>query len=151
MDKILNNKKAYFNYEILDKYITGIKLVGSEIKPTKKGNASISESYCAFKGNELFLINMNIINDDTASGFFAHEAIRDRKLLLKKKELKKLQKQVSVKGLTIVPLSIKLSDVGLIKVEIGLCRGKKTFDKKDSIKERDIDRETNKAIKDFNK
>jgi SsrA-binding protein len=139
MKKSINiiNKKVRFEYEFIQSEIAGISLKGSEIKSIRQGNVSISESYCYFNNNELFIKGMNI--SDYGYGSF-HETTRDRKLLLKKKELRDLEDRL-IKGLSIVPYRLFLNDKGLIKVEIVLGRGKKLYDKGQSIKARDIDRD----------
>jgi len=141
MKTIINNKKARFNYEIISEYQAGIKLVGSEVKQIKNGKASISEGYCIFKDDELFITGMNISNSDINVGVFAHDPIRERKLLLHRRELNKLKESVTIKGLTIVPLKVILTDTGFIKLKIAICRGMKTHDKRNSLKEKDLKRE----------
>jgi SsrA-binding protein len=135
------NKKAKFEYEFIQSEIAGISLKGSEIKSIRQGNVSISESYCYFNNGELYIKGMNISDYGYGS---SHDTTRDRKLLLKKKELRDLEDQL-VKGLSIVPYRLFLNDKGLIKVEIVLARGKKLYDKRQSIKARDIDRDLKKS------
>jgi SsrA-binding protein len=139
MKKSVNivNKKLRFEYEFIQTLTCGIQLVGSEVKSIREGKASISESYCYFNKGELFVKGMNI--SDYGYGSF-HDTTRDRKLLLKKKELRDLENQL-IKGLTIVPYRLFLNDKGLIKVEIVLGRGKKLYDKRHSIKTRDVERD----------
>ena len=146
MGVLVNNKKARFNYEILSEYQAGIKLVGSEIKPIRNGKVSISESYCLFRDNELFITGMNVHNSENNVGIFAHETTRDRKLLLNRKELNKIKDLLTQKGLTVIPLKLILTQEGLIKLLIGIGRGKKTVDKRNSIKEKDIKRNLEKEI-----
>lgn len=141
MNIILNNKKAKFNYEILSKYQCGIKLVGSEVKPLKNGKGSIAESYCIIKDDEIFITNMNINNSENNTGKFAHEPTRHRKLLLHKKEIQKIKSDISIKGLTLIPLKVVLLDNGLLKLIIGVCRGKKLHDKRQALKDKDLKRE----------
>ena len=145
MKKSINivNKKARFEYEFLQTEVCGIQLVGSEVKSIRQGKVSISEGYCYFKDGELFVKGMNI--SDYGFGSF-HETVRDRKLLLKRKELNDLESKL-INGLTIVPYRVFLNDKGLIKMEIALSKGKKIHDKKNSIKERDIDRDMKREIK----
>lgn len=145
MKKSVNiiNKKAKFEYEFLQTEVCGIQLVGSEVKSIRQGKVSISEGYCYFKDGELFVKGMNI--SDYGFGSF-HETVRDRKLLLKRKELNDLESKL-INGLTIVPYRVFLNDKGLIKMEIALSKGKKIHDKKNSIKERDIDRDMKREIK----
>lgn len=139
MKKSINivNKKARFEYEFIQTLTCGIQLVGSEVKSIREGKASISESYCYFNNNELFIKGMNI--SDYGYGSF-HDTSRDRKLLLKKKEIRDFQNQLT-NGLTIVPYRLFLNDKGLIKVEIVLVKGKKLYDKRETIKKRDVERD----------
>jgi SsrA-binding protein len=144
MKKSINivNKKARFEYEFLQTEVCGIQLVGSEVKSVRQGKVSISEGYCYFKDGELFIKGMNI--SDYGFGSF-HETVRDRKLLLKRKELNGLESKL-INGLTIVPYRVFLNDKGLIKMEIALAKGKKIHDKRETIKNRDIDRDMKRAI-----
>ena len=142
----IRNKRAYFEYEILEKFVAGIQLCGTEIKSIRSSKASIVESYCRFSWNELFVVNMNISEYDFGN-INNHEARRDRKLLLTKKELAKLQKKIKESGLTIVPLKMFLNDKGLAKLEIGLAKGKKTFDKRETLKQKDAKRDMDRAQK----
>jgi SsrA-binding protein len=139
MKKSINiiNKKAKFEYEFLQTEVCGIQLVGSEVKSIRQGKVSISEGYCYFKDGELFVKGMNI--SDYGFGSF-HETVRDRKLLLKRKELDGLETKL-INGLTIVPYRVFLNDKGLIKMEIALAKGKKIHDKRETIKNRDLDRD----------
>ncbi|GGB68196.1 SsrA-binding protein [Flavobacterium suaedae] len=150
MQKSVNilNRKAKFEYEILDKYTAGIVLAGSEIKSIRQGRASIAESFCEFQGHELFAINTNI-EEYAFSRNFSHAPKSERKLLLNKRELKSLQKSVQSKGLTIVPLRLFTNDRGLAKLEIGLARGKKNYDKRETIKDRDVKRSLDRIKKSF--
>lgn len=144
MKKSINivNKKAKFEYSFLETLIVGIKLVGSEVKSIRQGKVSISEGYCYFNQGELFIKGMNI--SDYGYGSF-HETVKDRKLLAKRKELNKWENEL-INGVTIVPYRVFLNDTGLIKMEIALAKGKKTYDKKNQIKIRDLDRELKKEI-----
>jgi SsrA-binding protein len=137
----ISNKKAHFNFHIEQKFIAGIVLTGTEVKSIRANNATISEAYCIFEDSELYLKNMHV-SEWKFGGYSNHDPVRPRKLLLQKKELKKLKSRVLEKGFTIVPIRIFLSERGLIKLEIGLAVGKKDFDKRDDIKKRDIERET---------
>ena len=137
------NKKAKFEYEFLQTEICGIQLVGSEVKSIRGGKASISEGYCYFNNGELFVKGMNISDYGYGS---SHDTTRDRKLLLKRKELNNLENQLT-NGLTIIPYRLFLNDKGLIKMEIALARGKKLYDKRDSIKSRDIERDMKRDLK----
>ena len=136
----IKNKKATFDYFILDDYIAGIELFGTEIKSIRLGKASISDSYCSFINNELYLIN-SYISEYEFGNIRNHETKRNRKLLLRKDELRKLKIKVTEKGLTIVPLSFFINDKGLCKVKIGVAKGKKEYDKRETIKDRDIKRD----------
>ena len=138
------NRKARFDYEIYDTYEAGIVLTGNEIKSIRKGSANLKDTYIQIKNNEAFIINMHITNYDKA--VFKEEETRTRKLLLNKSEILKLNDKVSIKGFTIVPLKLYFKN-GKAKLEIGVAKGKHTYDKKESIKERDIKRDTDKALK----
>lgn len=144
------NKKARFDYEILETYSAGIVLTGTEIKSIRLGKANITESFCEFNDDtELFAINTSI--EEYAYGNqFNHKARSERKLLLNKRELKSLSKSVETKGLTIVPLRLFTNEKGLAKLEIGLCRGKKTYDKRESLKEQDTKRDLARIKKEYN-
>lgn len=132
----IQNKRARFEYEILEKYTAGIVLQGSEIKSIRLGKASVTESFCEFHNGELFMINSHI--EEYAYGtHYNHKAKSERKLLLNKKELKSLQRSLQNKGLTIVPLRLFTNEKGLAKVEIALAKGKKLYDKRETIKDRD--------------
>lgn len=146
----IKNKRARFDYEILDKYTAGIVLSGTEIKSIRNSKASISESFCEFNDNgELFIINMQI--DEYSHGsHYNHKPKAERKLLLNKNELKKLKKEVSTSGLTIIPLNLFLNDRGLAKLNIALARGKKLYDKRDTIKDRDNRRNLDRIKKSYN-
>lgn len=146
----IQNKKAKFEFEILDKYTAGIVLRGTEIKAIREGKASIAESFCEFNdNNELFIINMTIQEYSHAT-YFNHNPKSERKLLLNKKELKKLEKEVSTKGLTIVPLKVFTTDKGLAKMIIALAKGKKLYDKREAIKDKDNKRDLARLQKSFN-
>ena len=149
MQKTINiqNKKARFLYEILDRYTAGIVLTGTEIKSIRSSKASIAESFCEFnERGELFVINMNI--EEYAFGnYYNHRPKAERKLLLNKRELKKLQKEVQSTGLTIVPLRLFINDRGLAKLDIALAKGKKLFDKRETIKDSDNKRNLDRIKK----
>lgn len=133
----IKNRKAKFDYEILDAYTAGIKLVGTEIKAIRDGKASIAESFCEFNdAEELFVINMTIQEYSHAT-HFNHNPKSERKLLLNRSELKKLHKEVRNSGLTIIPLKVFINDRGFAKMNIGLAKGKKLYDKRDAIKDRE--------------
>jgi SsrA-binding protein len=139
----IRNKKASFEYDLLDKYVAGISLKGTEIKSIREGKASLQESFCYFKGDELFIKQMNIRPYENAS-HFNHEAQRDRKLLLNKNELKKLKSKMEEKGMSIVPTTLFINKKGLAKLEIALAKGKKLYDKREDIKEKDMKRQIQK-------
>lgn len=145
----IKNRKARFEYEILDKFVAGIVLRGTEIKAIREGQASIAEGFCEFSNGELFVINMTIQEYSHAT-HFNHAPKTERKLLLNRNELKKLEKEVKNTGLTIIPLLLFTNDKGLAKLEIALCRGKKQFDKRETLKERDTKRDLSRIKKDFN-
>src|SRR5690606_23054112 len=140
------NKKAYFEYQILDKYIAGISLLGTEIKSIRAGKVNINDSFCSFLNDDLYIHNMHI-SEYSHGSFYNHEARRERKLLLTKKELKKLRVKGQEKGFTIIPLRMFISNRGFAKVEVALAQGKKDFDKRDTIKERENKRELDRVIK----
>lgn len=142
----IRNKRAYFEYEILEKFVAGIQLVGTEIKSIRGGRATLGEAYCRFTDLQLFIVNMNISEYDFGN-INNHEARRDRKLLLNKKELEKLQKKTKESGLTIIPLKMFLTGRGLAKLEIGLAKGKKTYDKRETLKAKDAKRDMDRAMK----
>ena len=142
----IRNKRATFDYEIIEEYIAGIVLVGTEIKSLRLGKASLVDSYCYFERNELWIRNVNIA-EYTWGTCNNHVPKRDRKLLLNRKELNKLQRSLQYRGLTVVGLRIFLNDRGLAKVAIGLARGRKSYDKREYLKENDAKREMDKAMK----
>ena len=142
----IRNKRATFDYEILEEYIAGIVLVGTEIKSLRLGKASLVDSYCYFERNELWIRNVNIA-EYTWGTCNNHVPKRDRKLLLNRKELNKLQRSLQDRGLTVVGLRMFISDKGYAKVVIGLARGRKNFDKREYIKDKDARREMDRAMK----
>ena len=145
----IKNKRARFDYEILDKYIAGIQLVGTEIKAIREGKASLADSFCEFNDRgELFVVNM-YINEYSHGTHYNHQPKRERKLLLNKKELKKLRREVEKNGMTIVPLRMFITEKGWAKLEIGLARGRKNYDKRHLLKERDIKRQLDQVRKDY--
>lgn len=139
------NKKARFDYEIYDKFEAGIVLTGTEIKSIRNGSCNLKDSYILIKNNEAYILNMHI-SAYAKGSIFNKDETRTRKLLLHKNEILKLKDKISIKGFTIVPLKLYFNR-GLAKLEIGVAKGKHTYDKKESIKERDIKRETDKALK----
>ncbi len=136
----LKNKPAGFEYAIEDRVTAGLVLVGSEIKSIRAGKVGFADSYCLFQDGELWVKSLHIAPYEN-SGYVGHDPLRDRKLLLSKKELRKWAAKVREKGLTIVPLAVFINDSGYAKIEIGLGRGKKLHDKRESIKARDNARE----------
>lgn len=151
MQKTVNilNKKAKFQYEILDKYTAGIVLTGTEIKSIRSGKASIAESFCEFNDrDELFVINMTV-EEYKYGNYNNHRPKAVRKLLLNKKELKKLKKEMDVKGIAIIPLRLFTNEKGLAKLVISIAKGKKLYDKRETIKDRDNKRNLDRIKKDF--
>lgn len=141
------NRKARFNYFIIDEYEAGIELVGTEVKSIRKGSCNIGDSYGLIRKGEVYLINM-FIGQYKEGNIFNHNETRDRKLLLHKKEIKKISNDIELQGLTIVPLKVYFKD-NHVKVLIGVCRGKKNYDKRETMKERDIKREVDRNLKKF--
>ena len=136
----VKNKRASFEYHLLDSYECGMVLMGSEIKSIRAGGASIGEAFCAFVGDELVIRNMQI-NPYGTNVHYVHEPKRDRKLLLHRRELEKLKRKLKDQGMTIVPVRLFFAANGFAKMEISLAKGKKTFDKRDSLKEKDLQRD----------
>ncbi|MCB9017351.1 MAG: SsrA-binding protein SmpB [Paludibacteraceae bacterium] len=151
MDKIKNdilirNKRATFDYELIDKYQAGIVLVGTEIKTIRQGKASLVDSFCFFVNGELWVKNMNI-SEYFYGTYNNHSPRRDRKLLLTKRELEKIRRMTKETGFTIVPTKLFLNEKGLAKVEIAVAKGKKDYDKRESLKEKDDKRLMDRAMK----
>ncbi len=142
----IKNKRAYFDYEILDRYVAGIQLFGTEIKAIRESKASLIDSYCVFVNNELWTKNMHIAEYRFGS-YNNHIPKRDRKLLLQKKELAKLRRMTLESGKTIIPLRLFINENGLAKLEIGLCQGKHSYDKRDSLQKKDAQRAIEQAVK----
>jgi SsrA-binding protein len=138
------NRRAHFDYSILQKYISGIQLNGTEVKSIKAGNANMNEAYCQFEQDELYVKNLHI-TEYTTGGYLNHEPLRKRKLLLNKTELRKIQGRLKEQGLTVIPLKLFLSETSYIKLEIGLAKGKKSFDKRESLKKKDMERDMKSA------
>lgn len=136
------NRKVKYEYTFIDTFVTGIKLMGSEVKSIKDGKVSLVDAYCYFNDGELFIKGMNIPEFKSS---YTHEPLRDRKLLMKKKELVKLEKSL-INGLTVIPYKMFITDRGLIKVEIVLGKGKKLHDKRNSLKEKDIKRDMDRHM-----
>jgi len=145
-DIVIRNKKASHDYEFLEKYITGIRLTGTEIKSIRLGKASIAESYCLFHDGELFIKGMHIA-EYYWGNLNNHDPLRERKLLLTKKELHKIERKMKESGLTIIPLKVFINERGLAKAEIAVSKGKKEYDKRETIKKKDVDREMDRFRK----
>lgn len=137
------NRKASFEFHFLDTYIAGIVLTGTEIKSIREGKLNLSEAYCYFNGEELFVKQMHI-SPYSQGTHYNHEPMRERKLLLKNSELKKLKAKSQEQGLTIVPIRLFVNDRGWAKIEVALAKGKKLYDKREDIKQKDLQREMSK-------
>jgi len=149
-DKILKtieikNRRASFEYSFIDTFTAGMVLMGTEIKSIRQGKANLTDSYCLFFQGELYVRNMHISKYDEGT-HFNHDTLRDRKLLLSKRELGKLQKELKNVGLTIIPTRLFISDNGYAKLNFALAKGKKSFDKRDDIKEKDVKREMDRSL-----
>lgn len=142
----IKNKRARFEYELLDSYDAGIQLFGTEIKSIRMGKASITESFCQMKDGELYIVNMFIDEYDWGT-HFNHKTRRDRKLLLQKTELRKLERKTKETGLTIVATTLYINNNGFAKLRIYLAKGKKLFDKRNTIKGKDLKRDLDRMIK----
>jgi SsrA-binding protein len=143
---VIKNKKASFNYEFIEKYVAGIQLTGTEIKSVRNGKVNLVDSYCRFEGNELFVYNMSISEYEYGT-HFNHEARRVRKLLLNRRELKKLDRYLREKGYTIIATKMFVNERNLAKLEIALARGKKLYDKREDIKKKDLKRDLDRLRK----
>ena len=142
----IRNRQAYYDYFIDDKYDAGMVLTGTEVKSLRAGRASFNDSYCYFHRGEMWIKSLHIA--EYSHGTSAnHDPLRERKLLLNKKELRKIESKIKEKGVTVVPLRIFFSDKGLAKIELGLGKGKKLYDKRETIKQRDNQREMKKFIR----
>jgi len=141
----IKNKKASFEYFLVEDFIAGIQLTGTEIKSIREGKANITDAYCIFKNNELFVLGMHIA-EYTYGTYNNHETKRERKLLLNKRELKKLTTKTKEKGFTIVPTVLFINEKGLAKLKIALAKGKHSYDKRDTLKEKDIKREMDRKM-----
>lgn len=141
----MNNRQAYYNYFIEDKYVAGVVLLGTEVKSIREGKVSFNDAFCLFDDNELWVRGLYIAeySHGTVNN---HIAVHDRKLLLQKRELKKLQSKLKDKGLTVVPLKVFLNEKNLVKIEIGLAKGKKNYDKRETIKARDVSKEIKRFL-----
>ena len=142
----IKNRKVTFEYELIEKFVAGMKLVGTEIKSIRNGKSNLSDSYCQFYGTELFVKNLHISEYEMGT-HNNHEAKRDRKLLLNRKELQKMEKKVKESGYTIIPVRLFVNDRGLAKLEIALAKGKKVYDKRESLKQKDAKREMDRMMK----
>lgn len=145
-DVNIKNRRAGFDYEILDRYTAGIQLFGTEIKSIRESKASLADTFCQFAGGELWVKQMHIAEYRFGS-YANHESKRDRKLLLQKKELRKLERLTQDTGKTIIPLRLFINERGLAKMEIALCQGKHTYDKRQSLREQDDKRELQRAMR----
>jgi len=148
MQIIVKNRKALFEYSLLDTYHAGIQLLGSEIKSIRAGKANLQEAYCFFIGNELFIKGMHIA-EYSHGGYANHDPVRQRKLLLKRTELRKIKNKLKEKGLTVIPIKLYINERGFAKLEIAVAKGKKLFDKRQNIKNKDIKRELDRTRKNF--
>ncbi|MBV9987871.1 MAG: SsrA-binding protein [Chitinophagaceae bacterium] len=142
----MNNRQAYYNYYIEDKYVAGIVLLGTEVKSIRDGKVSFNDAFCLFDDGELWVRGLYIAEYSHGSAN-NHIAVHDRKLLMTKRELSRLETKLKEKGLTIVPLRVFMNEKNLVKLEIGLGRGKKVHDKRETIKNRDIDKEIKRHLK----
>lgn len=142
----IKNKKAFFEYEILDKYVCGMQLYGTEVKSIRESKASIKEGYCYIDKGEVFIKGMNV-TEYSHGGYVNHDPLRVRKLLLNRQEINKIAKKLKDKGITLVPLKLFINEKGLVKLEIGLAKGKKLYDKRESIKNKDVKRDMDRALK----
>jgi SsrA-binding protein len=142
----IKNRQAYFEYFFDDKYVAGIVLTGTEVKSLREGKANFNDSYCIFNKGELWIRSFHI-SEYSHGTVNNHDPIRERKLLLNKRELKKLQAKIKEKGYTIVPLRLFFNEKNLVKLEIGLGKGKKLHDKRETIKQRDTERELKRYVK----
>lgn len=150
MKIITSNKHAYYEYFVLEKYEAGIVLEGSEVKSLRSGNCNLKDSFCFIRDGQLTLKNAHIAVYDKAGAFSTRDSKRDRRLLMHRSEIDKIVGRINQKGYTLVPLSLYFSK-SLVKVELGLCRGKQTFDKKRTIAERDLKREIDREIKNISR
>jgi SsrA-binding protein len=142
----IRNRRASFDYSFIENYTAGMVLVGTEIKSIRLGKASLVDSFCYFRAGELYVRNLNI-SIYTEGNVYNHEPTRERKLLLSKRELEKLEKKMKDQGLTIIPVCLFTSDSGYAKLEIALAKGKKLFDKREDMKAKDVDRDLKRQYK----
>jgi SsrA-binding protein len=149
MDRIeIKNKRATFDYEILDVLTAGIVLTGTEIKSLRQGKANLTDSFCLIENDEAYVNNLHI-SEYEKGGHYNHEPKRRRKLLLNRQEIRKWHGKLKEKGLTMIPLKLFINDKGLAKLEIALCRGKKTFDKRETLKEKEAKRQMDRVRKEL--
>jgi len=146
MKIVASNKKAYFNYEFVESMEAGIALLGSEVKSVREGRVSLKDSFAEVKNGEVFLLHMNISPYEQAN-IFNHEPLREKKLLLHRQEIKRLIGKIREKGYTLIPTKVILNEKGKVKVEISLAKGKRTYEKRRAIKERDLEREVRAELK----
>ena len=146
MRTVAINKPAYYNYEIIESLEAGIALLGSEVKSVREGRISLKESYAEVKDGEVFLVSCHISPYEPANRF-NHDPLRRRKLLLRRQEIKRLTGKIKERGFTLVPTKVLLTDKGLVKVEVALAKGRKVYEKRDHIKDRDREREARAALK----
>lgn len=147
-DIYIPNKKAKFEYHILDEFVAGIQLQGTEVKSIRQMKASIKEAYCVVQDQEVYVRNMHIAEYDNGS-HYNHNTRRDRKLLLNRKEIDKVEKKLKDNGITLIPLALFVNERGLIKLKIGLAKGKKLHDKREDLKQKDDKRSMDRALKNF--
>ena len=143
---VATNRKAYHDYHILDKYETGIELLGSEVKSLREGNANLKEAYIVIRKEQAWVLGIHI-SPYSHTGFEGHEPVRERRLLLHKREIEKIKISLEQKGLTAVPLKMYFNPNGWAKLEIGIAKGKKIYDKRKAIRERDIQREAERELR----
>lgn len=148
MQIIVKNRKALFEYSLLDTFDAGIQLLGSEIKSIRAGKANLQEAYCFFVDDELFIKGMHIA-EYSHGGYANHDPVRQRKLLLKRTELRKIKNKLKEKGLTVIPVKLYINERGFAKLEIAVAKGKKLFDKRQNIKNKDVKRELDRTRKNF--
>ena len=141
----IQNRRASFDYSFIEKFIAGMVLTGTEIKSIRLGKVSLADSYCFMRNGELFITNMHI-NEYEKGSYNNHKPLRERKLLLNKNELEKIDRKLKDKGLTIVPIRMFISKESYAKLEIAVAKGKKSFDKREDIKKKDIERETSRRF-----
>ena len=145
---VIRNRKARFEFQILEEYTAGMVLTGTEVKSLRAGKASLQEAYCYIDNEEVFVKSLNITPYEKG-GYTNHDPVRVRKLLLKKKDIRKLRKRLDEKGLTLIPLKIFFNERNFAKMNIGLAKGKKLYDKRESLKEKDTKRELKRAMKEY--